>query len=345
MRQAHQTGSDEAARVPEIDGSRCVLNAVVAASCRACADACPRSAVHLTDESLGIETEACDGCALCVPACPQAAIRVSRTEPIISSNDPEVAFAACELAVLDGGKGVMRCVHSIGLDEAARLHRRGVRRLVMSLGDCAACRRTTPCTVAIAFSDLGRLLADRGLPELALEELPPARWARMRDEHRAPSRRGFLMGIRARLAEPVGEPDAVAAPAALVLAPGNTRSEPLHPFLPTIDATRCTACDSCSRVCPQGAIALRSGEGGGEAYTIEPAHCTGCGLCADLCEVAAVTVGRWQRGAGQRLRLDAQQCSACGNMFRSVAGPAPAARLCRICATANHNRNLFQVLE
>jgi Pyruvate/2-oxoacid:ferredoxin oxidoreductase delta subunit len=68
--------------LPEILAERCVHSVLETARCHACVDSCPRDAWVLDDESLGIDTEACDGCGLCAAACPQAAI-VHPHEPTI----------------------------------------------------------------------------------------------------------------------------------------------------------------------------------------------------------------------------------------------------------------------
>ena len=61
-------------RIPDINGDRCVHAHIETASCKACVDACPENAWILDDESLGLNTNSCDGCGLCVPACTEGAI-------------------------------------------------------------------------------------------------------------------------------------------------------------------------------------------------------------------------------------------------------------------------------
>ena len=60
--------------LPTVITERCVHTQLTQASCRACVDSCPVKAWVLDDETLSIDTGACDGCGLCASACPQGAI-------------------------------------------------------------------------------------------------------------------------------------------------------------------------------------------------------------------------------------------------------------------------------
>lgn len=327
---------------PIVDGERCVLSIAVDAGCRACADVCPRRAFVMSEDTLGLDTDACDGCAICVAACPRRAITLARTAAAVSVDDPSVVLVACTVSGVASGPGAMACLDAVGLDELAGLYARGARRLLVARGECATCARGTRAIFDAAIGDLGRLLEDRRLTPIAVAELPAGEWSRQRAAATAPSRRGFLLAVRGRHrrdTSPAHEPQ----PAARAL-PAPSRPDPLNPFLPVIDGAACTACDACVRICPDGALRLEIADTGTAAYQIEPRRCTGCRLCADVCDARAMSVATWLRGGASALRLDRAQCKSCGNVFRRPAGRRSESRACRVCEAAAPSRNLFQVI-
>jgi len=337
-----QPGTGTAAALPEVDAGSCVLSVVVGASCRACVEACPRDAFVFGEEALGLDTDACDGCAICVAACPRGAIGIDRPSVAISPNEDGIALAACERILPSSGKGVMRCLHAIGFDELAGHYSRGMRRLVLAHGECAACKPGLRSGFDEAISGFRRLIAHRGLEPLVVERLPPDRWARLRNELMAPSRRSLLMALRPGPQRGAGS-QGHRLKAALALPAGKART-PLAPFVPAIDPSNCTACDACARVCPEAAIRLDTDKDA-PAYVIEPACCSGCRLCIDVCDRTAVSINMWGSTGSVRLHLDTRQCASCGNVYRQPVGRPIEHNLCWICLAGRPNRYLFQVIE
>lgn len=56
-------------------------------------------------------------------------------------------------------------------------------------------------------------------------------------------------------------------------------------FRPQLDAARCTRCQRCWLICPEGAVDRTTA-----AYTIDYDFCKGCGLCAYECPVKAIAM-------------------------------------------------------
>ncbi len=331
--------------LPDVDFERCVHSKVVAASCRACVEACPVSAWVMGEAALGIDTEACDGCGICVAACPQSAIHLDLPSPAVALENRQTVMFACEIAVSERGIGVRPCLHAVGLDELAQLYAQGMRRIVLSRGDCTACKRSATLSCDQALGDLGVLLDDRALPEVSVDERPATDWRAERASLTQATRRDFLMALRPRNAETgPAKKNPEPAPAAQALPPG-TVDTPLNPYLMRIDAELCVACDACSRICSHQAIRLNEGGDVGDCYELYPRSCTGCGLCVDVCDAGAITIEQWQRASVKCLHLDRKQCKACGNVFRIPSDRDHSAALCSICTTTGHNRKLFQVLE
>ena len=115
---------------PDIIGERCVHSLAEQASCRACADACPKGAWIVDEDMLGIDPDVCDGCDLCVPACPQGAIERRFTPTVKRSEGMVAAFLRCERSDVVGiREGLMPCLYALGTIDLLELSRRGVEYL------------------------------------------------------------------------------------------------------------------------------------------------------------------------------------------------------------------------
>ena len=330
-----RTGSRDVSREVAIDGERCVHALLATASCRACIEACPRQALRLGEEALGIDTTACDGCGLCRPACPEAAIAVGAPIHRRRTRDGLIAFAICEWAGQAAGAGVVACLHAVGRRELEGLAGEGVVRLTVAHGDCDRCPRRPEATLAEAASDARRIQRSRGEKPIEIDWQSPSRWretlaASGRAE--APvdtARRGFLgLGRRA--------PSRALRPAAS----GPPDAGHLSARSPVLSPGACTGCDACVRICPHGA--LRLGKAGDDLrYETVPESCTGCGLCMDVCAHDAIRV-ELMSGVRQVLALRSGRCRACGAPYHEP--PArPSSDLCPICSRHNHRSALFQV--
>lgn len=346
----------EAARLPEVLAERCVHSVCEQASCRRCVDACPTGAWVIDDERLGIDTARCDGCGLCAPVCPQSAIIVE-CEPLLGrDHDRTIAMLGCRPALPQAiGDGVLPCVHALGERGLARMAALPVTRLLVATGDCDECPRGRVTRLGERVLGMNRLLASRGLPSLQMERLRADSWLATRDrlkpeagpslDRRSFLRRGLRLGLE-RAVERLGlaeaERQAIRAPSRfLALAP----SSGLAPVGPRIDPARCTGCDACVRLCPQGALLLDTA-GPEPCYRLVPDDCTGCGLCVDVCADAAITLQPWASAAPTQLALEQGKCRDCGVSFhRPAAGDGGDHARCPVCERTRHRRNLFQVYD
>lgn len=342
--------------VPDIAGERCVHARIETARCRACADACPRGAWIVDAETVGIDTEACDGCELCVPACPEGAIigRRSRDSDIRVWNDRPVAFRACERAGVAATAGVVPCLHAIGVAELLRLYRKGVRDWIVSAAPCDSCPRGSNPRFQEAIDQTRLLLSSRALPPLTVTVLEPQRWsasaerAAVHSDATALSRRNFFRKALHVAADAVAESAADAdtrtpfAPATAWLPDAGANTVQLHQ--PAIDPQRCNGCDACVQLCPHQAIALERRPDGLQ-YRLDGRLCTGCGICRDVCDQNAASVLMLQPQATAAMTLVEQRCPACGTTYHQPAATVSREGLCRVCARTRRTRLLYQTLD
>jgi len=73
---------------------------------------------------------------------------------------------------------------------------------------------------------------------------------------------------------------------------------------PVIDPEKCILCGRCGKVCPAGAIALRT-SASEKSVRIFVGHCIFCSECAMICPVSAITMSKvWDTVVTDRLSRD-----------------------------------------
>lgn len=124
---------------PTIDAARCPDG------CRACADACPTSAVALADK-VSIDLGKCLFCTDCVAACPEQAIAYN--------TDYRLAVRHRDDLILQQDQQVLRLAAALG-GKRKRLFGRSLKLRQVSAGGCNACEADVNVLGTVGW-DLGR---------------------------------------------------------------------------------------------------------------------------------------------------------------------------------------------
>lgn len=320
--------------LPSIDGAACVHGLAPSASCDSCAQACPLAALELMEDGLMLDTDGCDSCGLCAPACPRTAITIPRPLTVLRRSRSEAsAWARCSQTE-DIGLPAVPCRHTFGIRDLDDLAGDGVRKLNILVAACSACPREgndRPLERQAEAHRLVRQSRGEAAVNVTLHGSAIAFSAALRSEH---ARADPVDEGRRRLFAPFLHSRAN---------PGDDLPPQAVAYLrPEIDPARCTGCDACARLCPDGALSLEGPPR--EAYLGFPDRCSGCGLCMDICEARAIRLVRLGSAKQWRLPLDPDRCRVCGVEYHRPNGASGDPTLCRICALRPNGRLLFQVL-
>lgn len=337
---------------PTVDAGRCVHTRIETATCQACVDVCPTRAWHLDDEGLNLLEAACDGCGLCRPACPGAAISLSARPARRRVAGTPAMVAVCGQVDAGGAEagesspdGYFGCLHGIGLADLLRAYWQGYRVWLLAHGDCASCARGRATPVYERLEHLNTALRQRGRAPIVHRYVSyQAASGLLADTGEGVSRRGFLHVLTRRpaaamLDERAAEEALATGSLADLLPPGD---DALLPWVVELDATRCSGCHACARVCPEGAIVF---DEAAPAYRLRHRACTGCGLCRDVCESAAVHLHAWSEPKQATLALRRWHCPGCGVEHHGPSEAPGVGNWCRICAVSKPGRRLYQVMN
>lgn len=344
--------------LPEINADACVHAFSDQSDCQACVDTCPTQAWILGDESLGLDTESCDGCGLCVPACPSGALHVHFPWIIRSFGGQMIALFACDKSAVAEKDSLIPCIHSLGLRQLLLLYNTGIKYLLVSTAECADCTRNPEHGIHQRLEKLNSLLRECKSAQMKILPRSVQVWNKIfrtdelisRGTHLP--RRDFLRGggrmVRSQLLvmDPLNLSESRTIPPGQ-LVPAKINSEVHWPSAPQLDVNRCNGCDACIKLCPTDALQLM--EGGADSspgYILNPASCTGCGICSNVCDSRAISVNSYILSKAHKIDLVEKKCAACGNAFHYPQQKSLSERkLCRICQEHNHSNNLFQVLS
>lgn len=344
--------------LPEVDPDACVYTHFDQSSCRACVDSCPTQAWVLDEESLGLNTDACDGCGVCIPACPGGALSVHYPWTIRQFGGRSIALFTCELSPVKVTAEVLPCIHTIGLRQLLLIYNSGIEHLLITTANCSDCERNQSHDLSKKLEQLNSLLLERDKPPMKIIQRNRSVWEKIfrTDEIISRgirlSRREFLRGEGQQYRRQILMQDPLNLPECRTVSPGQllpiVEKNNLHwPWVPQLNEALCNGCDACMNLCPAEALVyVPSKENLTPEYHLNPANCNGCGICENVCESDAITIKSLSQSSTHTINLIQKDCSSCGNSFHLPENTAQnETPLCRICQVHSHSKNLFQVLD
>jgi Fe-S-cluster-containing hydrogenase component 2 len=295
-----------------------------------------------------VDQSACVGCGLCLSACPTGVFSVVGLDANALIDDI--------VARLDDGTVQLRCANTSPPDPASdsvlqlpcigmldedlilALVAKGVRTLVLHVGDCKECPLparemidTTLAEVEMRWPDRLAVEIQQGPSSLNADFSAALDGLVGPTQPAAVDRREFLRGIidRARdmASEPVSPPKVewgsrplpTRIPERRQALLASIRDEDRVAFPLIAFGESCDGCQDahslCDRFCPTGALHRLDGEAGSE-FVFRPDICVDCGQCAFVCPQGAIhrQEDTTSRGPIALKTLRAGTCSRCGRV-------------------------------
>lgn len=328
---------------PRAHPARCTRYRFRYSECDSCAAACPHEALSLNEEGFELSQERCRNCGLCASACPTGALQAEnlpwRDWLELSRADNRLTIA-CAPSDREA-PAIAPCLGALDPVTFAALLARGTRVELLGHDHCADCAHGATGAEALAqvLDAVAQLRAAAPGVRWGEVVLADAAAAAVKTQ---PQRRQFFRRLFGRGIDQLQHPDQDQAPvparairaaapflpsrrdllqALLVNGVGEGAALPAHPALPAgapvIDAAACTACESCGRVCPTGALVA------GETATawvlrLNPPRCVGCGVCMESCHRGALRLAETVTAAAAVHNLHVvprRRCERCGRLY------------------------------
>ncbi|MCC6801894.1 MAG: 4Fe-4S binding protein [Anaerolineae bacterium] len=288
---------------------QCVRARDKTAACDRCVEACPAGAIQL-ENGVQLDTEACIRCGLCLHACPTDVF--SGTDDVhrllfCASQlvDREILDVACAMhpdpastdPKTDAVITTTGCLAALGASAYLSLAAQNVREVRVRLDACARCPLATlqPAIEAAVERAAGLLdgLDDGHRVVIAEPAQRPKRRPVYSVRNPPVSRRGLFQALSQRGRDLLPTLEGVGERHRLIEALRQLAPDALDQPMPGSDfaaltaSDACTACTTCARICPTGALEFARSE---EAYqlTFSAATCVNCGLCIKYCEPGAL---------------------------------------------------------
>ncbi len=304
----------------QFDAELCAHRRQGVSGCSACLSACAAGAISDAGETVQIEPYLCQGCGACALVCPAGTVRhaipgtATQLARLRTALKPDTTGVWITEDAADAPPGWLPWP----LHEAASLGLEfWLAALALGGGRIAISARRAPALSRAALAgqiELGRaLLAGLGLP-------PALAWA---EAGGVPA----TLPPLAPFTPPEGDDKRALLFAALDHLAGQAPKQPIRIELPVtaplgdvqIDASLCTLCAACVRICPSNALSL---PGSISQLAFTESRCLQCGLCVNVCPEQAVSLHPrflLARAAREMRRVIAEAemvaCTGCGKPY------------------------------
>jgi len=347
-----------------LDAALCVRALSRLSGCERCAAICPTGAIRVETGLPSVNLSECVGCGGCVGVCPSEALKLDG----FNVTDFFFDIASMEEKVLSCRTNVP-CISVLNVEHVIALA--GLKEeLVFDIGHCDTCDVASTCKPQIdALAEEANYLLEameaRGrvrLEALACEAPDDLPAGERRDFFRAfnlkgvlKSRRDFEREVETATDERLEhEVDNSHAARIRQKELGNKRkilftalrrvpkpsvyhvvdaSEITFTSQKLLDASACTACQLCYRICPTKAL---SSDVKNAKIDFDPFLCIKCELCHDVCEPGCLTLSTsynmkefFEPGVQNLVQFRMRNCNECGMPY-AIVGNSPLCHRCRI---------------
>jgi Fe-S-cluster-containing hydrogenase component 2 len=320
----------------------CLVRLYSHSECRRCQEVCPASAITLDGGRVRVDHSACVGCGLCISVCPTSVFSVRGLDlgafldkVVEGSGDTLTLSCACTSAAsetMSDTATVLPCLSMLDDDLVLALAGKGVRKLVLQMGDAERCVLHAGGLIDSTVARVQERWPGRLEVEMRHERGAPddAAFSEVLDdlaEHQV-DRREFLRGIVERARTVLDEapadkkewgprplPTRIPTSRGVLLTSIHESDPVAFPRIAISDS--CDDCQDayalCGRFCPSGALSRVESEANVE-FVFQPEICVDCGQCAFVCPQDAIL--RQEEGPGRGaitlLTFPKGTCARCG---------------------------------
>ena len=339
-----------------LDISKCVHTSNKSAACDSCVTACPVDTIKIQDNIVSFTPSECVGCGGCGAACPTAAYSLDDFKPInyifkFLETDKQILTCKSELP----------CIAAISTDELLSMSLFSKEEITLDIGPCAECEiaKTNLEIIKHRAEEVNFLLeAMMQQKRLHVEELSHMH----EDEKEVISRRELITKdsikrvsqIKQQFQNRVDEGDDEIKSHSVTTADivkikekkvpdrrslllmALKRAEVPEEFhiisvddisftsQKNLDASTCTNCQMCYRICPTGAL---SSDTKGSFIAFNPLACVKCASCHDVCEPNSLTLkptfnlkNFFEPKGEELIKFNIKRCDECNTPFAYKGG-------------------------